>query len=151
MLNTILAGFYERDLRQLIEEINLFEKEENLWKTGGSVKNSAGNLALHITGGLNFLIGTTLAHTSYVRNRDLEFTSKAVKRSDLVAGLEQLIPMITKTLQSLTPEEMEGEFPILFDDANNPVQYVLVQLLAHLNYHLGQVNYLRRIIDQTAV
>lgn len=151
MLSTILAGFYERDLRKLIEEVHLFEKEENLWKTPGSVKNSAGNLALHITGGLNFLIGTTLAHTGYVRNRDLEFTSKGVKRKDLVAGLEQLIPMITTTLQRITPEEMEGEFPILFDDANNPVQYVLVQLLAHLNYHRGQVNYLRRIIEGAAV
>ena len=111
------------------------------------MKNSAGNLALHITGGLNYLIGTNLAHTGYVRNRDLEFTRKGVKRQELVTGLEQLIPMIGTTLNALTPEQMEAEYPMLFDDAKNSNTYVLTQLLAHLNYHLGQVNYLRRILE----
>ncbi|HJS55569.1 MAG TPA: hypothetical protein VJ765_13540, partial [Chitinophagaceae bacterium] len=61
MLNTVLANFYVRDIRKLIEELNQFKNEENLWITQGSVKNSAGNLALHIIGGLNYLIGTILA------------------------------------------------------------------------------------------
>ena len=147
MLATILANFYERDLRRLIDEINLFRNEEDLWKTLGGVKNSAGNLALHITGGLNYLIGTNLARTGYVRHRDREFTMKGVKRVELVTGLEALIPMIRATLTGLTPEQMEAEYPILFDDAKNSHTYVLTQLLAHLNYHLGQVNYLRRILE----
>jgi len=147
MLATILANFYERDLRRLIDEINLFRNEEDLWKTLGGVKNSAGNLALHITGGLNYLIGTNLARTGYVRHRDREFTMKGVKRVELVTGLEALIPMIRATLTGLTPKQMEAEYPILFDDAKNSHTYVLTQLLAHLNYHLGQVNYLRRILE----
>ena len=147
MLNTILAGFYARDLRRLIEEVNLFSNEEDLWKTRGTVKNSAGNLALHIIGGLNYLIGTTLAQTGYVRDRDQEFSRKGVPRKDLVAQLEQLIPMITGTLNAFTADRMEAEYPFMFDDMNVPNSYVLVQLLAHLNYHLGQVNYLRRIIQ----
>ena len=61
MLNSVLANFYERDIRKLIEEVNLFRNEENLWRTHGSVKNSSGNLVLHIIGGLNHLIGATLA------------------------------------------------------------------------------------------
>ena len=146
MLATILANFYERDLRRLIDEINLFRNEEDLWKTLGGVKNSAGNLALHITGGLNYLIGTNLARTGYVRHRDREFTMKGVKRVELVTGLEALIPMIRATLTGLTPKQMEAEYPILFDDAKNSHTYVLTQLLAHLNYHLGQVNYLRRML-----
>ena len=147
MLNSVLASFYERDLRKLIEEINLFRNEEDVWRTQGSVKNSAGNLALHLIGGLNYLIGAQLANTGYVRNRDLEFTRKGTGRKELVAQLEQLILIISKTLSTLTPERMEGEFPIMFDDAKNSTSYVLVQLLAHLNYHLGQVNYLRRVLD----
>lgn len=147
MLATILANFYERDLRRLIDEINLFRDEDNLWKTLGEVKNPAGNLALHITGGLNYLIGTNLAHTGYVRHRDREFTLRGVKGGELVTGLEALIPMIRTTLTGLTPEQMEAEYPILFDDAKNSNSYVLVTLLAHLNYHLGQVNYLRRMLE----
>lgn len=147
MLNNILANFYERDLRRLIEEVNLFQSEENLWITRGSMKNSSGNLVLHIIGGLNFFFGTNLAHTGYVRNRDQEFAQKGVKRKELITGLEKLIPLIKDTLAGLTPEQMEAGYPIMFDDAKNSTSYVLVMLLSHLNYHLGQVNYLRRTLE----
>ena|SRR5436190_1725947 len=147
MLNSILANFYERDIRKLIEEVNLFRNEENLWKIEGTVKNPCGNLVLHIIGGLNYLIGTTLAGTGYVRDRDQEFIRKGVERKELVTRLEALIPMINETVNSFTPEEMEKEYPIFFDKPNTTISYVLIQLLAHLNYHLGQVNYLRRMLE----
>jgi Protein of unknown function (DUF1572) len=147
MLNHVLSNFYERDIRKLIEEVYLFRNEENLWKTHGSVKNSCGNLVLHIIGGLNHLIGATLAHTGYVRDRDQEFIRKGVERKDLVGQLEELIPMISQTMNGLTHEDMEAEYPIFFDKPETSTSYVLVQLLAHLNYHIGQVNYLRRILE----
>jgi hypothetical protein len=147
MLNNILAEFYERDIRKMIEEVNLFKNEEDLWRTEGSVKNSCGNLVLHIIGGLNHFIGATLAHTAYVRDRDQEFTRKGVERKELVAQLEALIPLINQTVSALPPEAMEAEFPIFFDKPKTSVSYVLVRLLAHLDYHLGQVNYLRRILE----
>jgi len=144
MVNSILANFYERDIRKLIEEVNLFNTEEDLWRTQGSVKNSSGNLVLHIIGGLNHLIGATLAHTGYIRHRDQEFIIKNVARKELVAQLEELIPMINQTLAQV---QMEADYPIIFDDAKRTNNYVLTQLLLHLNYHLGQINYLRRILE----
>ena len=147
MLNTILADLYERDLRKMIEEVSLFKDEQNLWRTQGAVKNSCGNLVLHITGGLNHYFGATLAHTGYIRDRDQEFSKKDVKREELVAQLEQVIPMMNETLSTLTAEQMEAEFPIFFDKPNTSVSYVAVRLLAHLGYHLGQVNYLRRVLE----
>jgi hypothetical protein len=147
MLNNVLANFYERDIRKLIDEINLFRDEENLWRTQGSVKNSVGNLAMHIIGGTNHLIGVKLAHTNYIRNRDQEFTRKDVSRKDLVGQLEALIPMISATLNRV---DLDAEYPIPFDDAKRTNGYVLMQLALHLNYHLGQVNYLRRILETEA-
>ena len=147
MLNNLLATFYERDIRKLIEEVNLFSNEDNLWRAHGSVRNTSGNLVLHITGGLNYLVGTQLAQTGYVRNRDQEFTSKGVERKYLVTGLEELIPMINKTLNAFTQEGMDAEYPLIFDDMKVSNSYVLLQLLLHLNYHLGQINYLRRMLE----
>jgi hypothetical protein len=147
MLNSVLANFYARDLRKLIEEVNLFRNEEDLGRTRGAVKNPGGNLVLHIIGGLNYLIGATLAQTGYVRNRDQEFIIKGVERKILVAQLEELIPMINETLSALTVEDMEAEYPMFFDKPKTSTSYVLLQLLLHLNYHLGQVNYLRRIFE----
>lgn len=143
-MNDILAAFWERDLRILVDEINQFKSEENLWKIHGTIKNSAGNLALHITGGSSFLIGTVLANTGYVRNRDLEFSRKGVPRKDLVAGLEAIIPMIKQTVLAV---DLDAEYPRIFDDKKVTNGYLLVRLLAHLSYHTGQVNYLRRMID----
>jgi hypothetical protein len=146
MTNSTLAGFYERDLRKLIEEINLFNNEADLWRTQGSVKNSSGNLVLHLIGGLNYHIGTNMGHTGYVRDRDQEFSRKGVERKVLVEQLETLISMIGKTVNALTPDDLEAGYPMVFDGEKRSNSYMLVQLLAHLNYHLGQVNYLRRII-----
>ncbi len=147
MTNSEIASLYDRDLRKLIEEIMSFKIEENLWKTYGTIKNSSGNLALHIIGGLNYLIGTTLAHTGYIRNRDREFTDKGIDRKLIVKQLEELIPMINQTVNSLTPEQIESPYPGFFDKENATNSYVLSQLLLHLNYHLGQVNYLRRVLE----
>lgn len=111
------------------------------------MKNPAGNLVLHIIGGLNHFIGATLAQTGYVRERNKEFTSKGAERKELLVKLEELIPMINKTINDLTAEHTEAEYPLMFDDMKPSTTYVLLQLLLHLNYHLGQVNYLRRIFE----
>jgi hypothetical protein len=55
--------------------------------------------------------------------------------------------MITETLNALTQDDMETDYPIFFDKPNTSTGYVLLQLSLHLNYHLGQVNYLRRILE----
>jgi hypothetical protein len=144
MLNNVMAGFYDRGLRKLIEEVNLFKNEADLWRVTGSVKNSAGNIVLHIIGGTNYLVGTTLAHTGYIRDRDEEFIKKGVAREELIIQLEELIVLINTTLNSFSDEDMQADYPMIFDDAKRSNTYVLMQLLVHLNYHLGQVNYLRR-------
>ena len=146
MIDT-LAGFYERDLRKLIEEVNEFENEADLWLVTGAISNCAGNLVLHVTGGLNHHIGATLGRTGYVRDRDLEFSQKNVPREKLVAEVERLIQIVRLTFTDLTPEQLDAEFPAFFDQPGTSTAYVLVQLLAHLNYHLGQVNYLRRMLN----
>ena len=147
MLNTMLASFYERDIRKLIEEIELFKNEENIWKTSGSIKNSSGNLALHIAGGLNHFFGATLGHNGYVRERSQEFIIRGVDRKELVKQLEKVIPIVTGILGKLTPQDMDAEYPIVFDKPGTSTGYVLAQLSLHLNYHLGQVNYLRRMLE----
>jgi len=147
MLSEILVEFYERDILKLKEEVALFKSEENLWKTAGSVKNSSGNIVLHIIGGLNFLIGTTLGQTGYIRNRDQEFIRKDVPKAELLSGLDKLVPMVREILGKLTAQQMEDDFPIFFDRPETSTSYVLIQLALHLNYHLGQVNYLRRILE----
>jgi hypothetical protein len=145
--NIELAELYQRDMEKLIAEIGLFTNEENLWKTTGSIKNSAGNLALHIIGGLSFHIGATLANTGYIRDRDQEFIAKDIPRKSLTDQLSALIPLIKETILSMSEERLNEPHPQFFDKENATISYVLTQLLLHLNYHTGQVNYLRRVFE----
>jgi Protein of unknown function (DUF1572) len=147
MTNVEITSLYERDILKLIEEVNLFKIEQNLWNTTGAIENSSGNIALHIIGGLNYLIGATLGNTGYVRKRDREFTIKGIDRKVIVEQLQSLIDTVKKVLPQMTQAQMESAFPIFFDKENATNDYVLTQLLLHLNYHLGQVNYLRRSLE----
>jgi len=145
--NLELAELYQRDIEKLIIEIDLFKNEENVWKTTGSIKNSCGNLALHIIGGLSFHIGDTLADTGYIRDRDQEFIAKGISRKSLTGRLRALIPLIKETILSMSEERLNEPHPKFFDKENATISYVLTQLLLHLNYHMGQVNYLRRAFE----
>jgi hypothetical protein len=141
-----LSTFFERDLDKIITEISLFENENDIWKIKEGILNSAGNLALHIIGNLNHFIGTTLGNTGYVRNRDEEFSLKDIPRETLIADINDLKETVKNTLSKLSSADLQNDFPIKIRDEVFSTQNMLVFLLAHLNYHLGQINYLRRMM-----
>lgn len=60
-----LLKIFNRDLGKLMEEIILFEYDQNLWVSRGDVSNSAGNLCLHLVGNLNHFIGAVIGETGY--------------------------------------------------------------------------------------
>ena len=141
-----IADLYERDLSKLSEEINLFKTEKDLWEIKGDIKNSAGNLALHLIGNLNDFIGRILGHTDFVRHRDEEFSLKDVPRTQLLSDIDSLKAIIKDTLPRLSREDLDKEFPVKLREQVFTTEIFLIFLLAHLNYHLGQINYLRRML-----
>lgn len=142
-----IADLFQRDIDKLIEEINLFKKEKNIWKIKGTVKNTAGNLTLHLLGNLNHFIGRTLGHTDYIRKREDEFSIKGIPREKLVTDLILLKETIKNSLEKISIEDMKKEFPLKIKEEVLTVELMLIFLLNHFNYHLGQVNYLRRLIE----
>lgn len=142
-----LISFFERDLNRLITEIELYKNEENIWRLEKQIANSAGNLVLHLIGNLNSLIGTEIGHTNYVRHRELEFSQKDIPRAILIEQLKETLEMIKSTLAPLTEEELKKDYPVLKFSEITSIEYLLVHLSTHLTYHLGQINYHRRLIE----
>jgi len=138
--------FFERDLNKLIEEINLYKNENDIWKTKEGINNSAGNLVLHLLGNLNHFIGKTLGNSDYLRKRDEEFSLKNIPREKLISDLNSLKETIKNTLPKLSDEDLKKDFSLKIRDESFSTENMLIYLLAHLNYHLGQVNYLRRMM-----
>jgi uncharacterized damage-inducible protein DinB len=141
-----LVRILDRDLNKLEEEIKLFPAEESLWKISGSVKNSAGNLCLHLCGNLQHFIGAVLGGTPYQRNRDHEFAARSIPRSELIAEIQNTKIAVRTTLESLDVAALDREYPLEVLGYPMTTTYFLIHLAAHLGYHLGQVNYLRRLL-----
>ena len=149
MLTDVLRDLFRRDLNRLKTEIGLFQLEENIWRTGQGTSNSAGNLCLHLIGNLNTYIGSGLGNTAYIRDREAEFSLKNIPAEELLKSITDTIYVVDKTVQALTVDDLDKEFPMLVFEKKTTVEYMLVHLVTHLDYHLGQINYCRRLLEGT--
>jgi len=146
MLNEVLVQHYEQGLGKLKAEIEQYQNEADLWKTSGEIPNSAGNLCLHLVGNLNHFFGTVLGGSEYVRDRDAEFADKEVSKEKLLADIESTLPVVQATLAKLTDEDFAKTYPIEVFGHEMTTEYFLTYLIGHLNYHLGQIDYHRRLL-----
>ena len=142
-----LKSLFERDLEKLKKEISSYKNEENIWKVKKHILNSGGNLTLHIIGNLNHFVGGILGNSGYVRDRDAEFAKKDVTVVEMKRQIDELKAVIYNTLASLSDEDIDKIFPLQVFGYEMTTRYFLIHLLAHLNYHLGQINYHRRLLD----
>lgn len=146
MLKDALIEIFERDLNKLKDEINLYSDENKLWIVKEEISNSAGNLCQHLLGNLNHFVGALLGNSGYERDRDSEFSSKNATRADLISNIEKTIDVVKSSLNKLSNEDFEKDFPVAKHEKIVKTDFMLLHLLTHFNYHLGQINYHRRLI-----
>jgi hypothetical protein len=91
-----LKQLFLRDLEKLKTEISSFKDEQNIWVISAEVKNSAGNLCLHLCGNLQHFIGAVLGNSGYVRKRDAEFSRKNVQAKELLTGIHCTAEEVSK-------------------------------------------------------
>lgn len=145
-----LVTVFERDLKKLETEISSYPDEASLWMLSGAINNTAGNLCLHLCGNLQHFIGAVLGKSGYIRNREHEFAARNIPRSQLLAEIAATITVIKSTLAEIPQQELAKEYPAQVFDFTMTTTFFLVHLAAHLSYHLGQVNYHRRILSTPA-
>lgn len=146
MFKSSLTEMFERDLLKVISELNAYQNEADMWIVRNEISNSAGNLCLHLIGNLNHFIGATLGKSGYIRTREVEFSAKNVPRKEMIDSLYETISMVTSTLSKLSEADFEAEFPLDKHGRRVSTAYMVLHLLTHLDYHLGQINYHRRLI-----
>jgi Protein of unknown function (DUF1572) len=141
-----LMALFKRDLEKLIVELEAYMDEGKLWKLAGEIKNSPENLVLHLHGNLNHFVGKILGNLEFVRDRESEFTRKDVPRAELIAMVRATSTMLETVLPSLNAEDLEKPYPLEVLGYPMTTGYFLIHLYGHLNWHLGQVNYHRRLV-----
>lgn len=141
-----ITALLVRDLGRLKSEIQKYPNEADLWISNDQISNSGGNLVLHLLGNLNHFIGATLGNTGYVRQRELEFSQKNVPIADLEAGIDACQEMIKETLAGVSESQANANFPIEVFGKPTTIRFFMIHLQGHLNYHMGQINYHRRLL-----
>ena len=142
-----LTMLFDRELTQLEKEINLYPNEESVWALRGDIKNSGGTLCLHLCGNLQHFLGAVLNKNGYLRNREHEFAARNIARHQLLDEILKTKETVKHTLQELDSEVLESEYPVQVWGYPVTTIFFLIHLAGHLNYHLGQVNYHRRILS----
>lgn len=144
MRPTGLRSLYHRDLHALWNEIEAFD-EAALWHAPKGIANSAGNLCLHICGNLRHYIGSLMGGDDYKRDRAKEFSAKGLAKEELLVQIDETVIAVDRVLGELQDDACNAPFPgELPVPAEDTCQFLL-HLYGHLNYHLGQINYLRRM------
>jgi hypothetical protein len=146
-----LSRLINRELAALRDELLAYPEEQAIWEVPKGLPNSAGNLALHLVGNLRFFVGTQLGATGFVRDRDAEFAKKGVPRAELVKGIETAADEVTRTLATLDASQLDKPYPIEVGGHRIQTGLFLQHLASHLAYHLGQVDYHRRVVTGSSV
>lgn len=141
---------FTRDINRLAEEVKSYEDKESLWKVLPGTTNSTGHLVQHLIGNLKTYIGNPFGNIGYKRNREAEFSARLFTPEELIETLEELVETISFSLSRIPKEAMDAAYPreILSIHPDQTIEYILVHLLSHLSYHLGQINYQRRFFLQ---
>jgi len=148
MTGEYLRRVLVRDLAAVRLQLQGYENEKDIWILPDGIKNSAGTLALHLAGNIQYFIGAQLGDSSFVRDRDTEFTMRNVSRADLDEGIQQTIDSVNATFDQLQPADMDNEYPLELAGVRLQTGLFLTHLATHLAYHLGQMDYHRRVITK---
>mgnify|MGYP006302848193 FL=1 len=142
-----LSKLFERDLNRVKEEILAYKNEEDLWKLTGDILNPPANLCLHISGNLQHFFGTVLSGSDYKRDRDFEFTGTGVSRQELIDDIDRAKKVVVFALNAMNEDDLLKDFPLQPFGYPMTTEFFVIHLYAHLSWHLGQINYHRRILQ----
>jgi uncharacterized damage-inducible protein DinB len=144
MLLSYAAAILDRDLRTLQREVEAYPAEGDLWAEVGGVPNVGGTLALHLAGNIQYYVGAVLGRNGYVRDRPAEFARRHVPRTELVREIQAAREAVSRAL-SAAPDT-KADFPELIAGKHVTTGEYLMHLTTHFAYHLGQLDYHRRVV-----
>lgn len=137
-----------RDLDACIAEVEAYPDDASLWRTIPGLTNSGGMLARHLAGNLHHFIGVQLGTAKYQRDRAEEFTARSeppMPRAAVVSELRAARAAVDAALVSLDDDALAAEYPEPVGGFRLGSLRFVVHLAAHLGYHLGQMDYHRRV------
>lgn len=138
------ATIFARDLATLRAEVLAYPDDASPWVLPTGAPNSGGTLVLHLCGNLRHFIGAGLGSSGYVRDRDAEFQTRDTTRAELAALVHITASEVARSLDALDAARLDQTMSIAANTFS--IRRGLLHLAVHLTYHLGQLDYHRRIV-----
>src|ERR1700677_3967293 len=136
-VSSVLAQRYTANAAR-VRELAAPLTNAQFWRKPFPFGNSFGHLVLHLSGNLNYYIGTQIAGTGYVRDRPLEFSDATrPSKADVLQKFNQAIAMVLATINSQSVEDWSKQYSAAGADAQDRFGIVL-SCATHLHHHVGQ-------------
>ena len=146
MLRTAVRTLILRELGAVLRSLEAYPDDASVWTEPPGLPNPGGTLALHVAGNLRHFIGHVLGGIAYVRDREAEFARRDVPRSELVAGIEAAREAVDRTLSALSDDALAAPYAESISGRTVSTGDFLAHLAVHLGWHLGQLDYHRRVV-----
>lgn len=137
-----------RELAAVQREVEAYPDDESLFRLAPGISNAGGSLALHLAGNLRHFVGAVLGESGYKRDRDAEFSARGLSREHVSRELTDAMEQVVRALRNLDPMRLDTDFPTpVGPGATLRTDVMLLHLAVHAGYHLGQIDYHRRLIS----
>ena len=140
-LSSILTNRYTTNAAR-VRELAAPLANAQFWQKPFPYGNSFGHLVLHLTGNLNYYIGTEIAKTGYVRDRPREFNDpNPPPKEEALKRFDDAVEMVLKTIRAQSPDDWSEEYSGAGTDAKTRLDIAVI-CAAHMQHHIGQMIYL---------
>jgi hypothetical protein len=152
---TVAVGLINsyRDSARRVHDLSEKLSEERFWTKPYPYGNSFGHLTLHLIGNLNYYVGTEIARTGYVRDREREFSEEdPPSKEEVLRRLDEAVDLVLASLEAQTAESWSGEY-----EAEGAVDFVkdrfsiFLRCATHFHQHVGQMIYLEKESSKDSV
>ena len=149
LIGKTLAAHYNRvrgKIHVLVEPLST----EQLWTRPFPFGNSVGHLLLHLTGNLNYYIGTQIAGTGYVRDRPLEFADTSQRRKDeVLRDFDRAVDLVIESLMTQREADWQAPYSAVGAEDITDRLGMFLRCAAHADHHAGQMIYLCKELGRT--
>jgi uncharacterized damage-inducible protein DinB len=144
------ASYYIYIAEQVHEWVDPLTQEQ-FWHNPFSYGNSVGHLILHMAGNLNYYIGTQVAETGYIRDRDREFTeTEKPDKAKVMRAFDQTIAMVVATIQKQKPEDWMAAYSAEREPEAEERFMIFLRCAGHAYHHVGQLIFLSKELRREA-
>ena len=150
MLIPIIQAMLLREMAAVQRSVQAYPDDASVWAQPDGVPNAGGTLVLHLAGNLQHYVGAVLGGNGYVRDRAAEFSRRDVPRAALLAEVAAALSAVERTLPTLREESLSQPYSEKIGGRVLTIETFLVHLATHLAYHLGQLDYHRRVVTGDA-